>query len=161
MGNSSVQLFFQVDNIVGCRLILLAYFQVNIVCIAGYIYLYIRRRNITVIDPDNTAAEVTFTVTSVPDHGLLSLNGVGLNVSDTFTQADINANLLAYDHDDEELTDDAFTASFTDGTSAPAPLDFDIKVPSRIQAGDSLDISGTLPIAGKCRLAAEYPCSEP
>ncbi|OIP98814.1 MAG: hypothetical protein AUK35_09395 [Zetaproteobacteria bacterium CG2_30_46_52] len=47
-------------------------------------------------DVDNTAAELIFTVTSIPAAGQLRLSSVPLVLSSTFTQADINAGLLTY-----------------------------------------------------------------
>jgi len=47
-------------------------------------------------DVDNTAAELIFTVTSIPTGGQLRLSSVPLVLSSTFTQADINAGLLTY-----------------------------------------------------------------
>ena len=50
-------------------------------------------------DIDNTASELTFTLTSDSAHGDMFLDGVQLNVGDSFTQADIDNNLLSYTND--------------------------------------------------------------
>ena len=71
------------------------------------------RLNVT--DPDNTASQVTFTVTAIPAHGAIKLSGVTLNVNGTFTQADINSGNLSYVNDGASLTDDSFTFTVSDG----------------------------------------------
>ncbi|MBT6240465.1 MAG: DUF4114 domain-containing protein, partial [Rhodospirillaceae bacterium] len=50
-------------------------------------------------DIDNTAGELTFTLTTDSAHGDMFLDGVQLNVGDTFTQADIDNNMLSYTND--------------------------------------------------------------
>ncbi|NQU58563.1 MAG: tandem-95 repeat protein, partial [Rhodospirillales bacterium] len=50
-------------------------------------------------DIDNTADELTYTLTSDSGHGDMFLDGVQLNVGDSFTQADIDNNLLSYTND--------------------------------------------------------------
>ena len=66
-------------------------------------------------DPDNPADEVTYTMTVAPAEGSLQLNGTALAVSDTFTQADINAGLLRYVHSGVGSVDDGFTFTIADG----------------------------------------------
>jgi hypothetical protein len=51
---------------------------------------------LNVTDIDNTSAEITYTVTALPSNGALLLNGTVMAVNDTFTQADLDNNLLAY-----------------------------------------------------------------
>jgi|GEM_PF-1572990 hypothetical protein len=68
-----------------------------------------------VTDPDNTAAEVTYTLTVASSNGTLKLNGAALGVNDTFTQADINADLLTYEHGAADTNPDSFTFTATDG----------------------------------------------
>ena len=71
-------------------------------------------------DVDNTAAQVTFTITDLPDNGLLAVDGVTLAVNDTFTQSDIDADRLAYTHDGGETTADTFTYTLSDGAGGTA-----------------------------------------
>ena len=59
-------------------------------------------------DVDNTTAQLVYTVDAVPINGTLYNNGVALSVSDTFTQADIDAGLITYDHDDSQTSSDSF-----------------------------------------------------
>jgi hypothetical protein len=49
-----------------------------------------------VIDAEQTASGLTYTLNSLPTHGRLQLNGVNLAVGSQFTQADVNAGRLSY-----------------------------------------------------------------
>lgn len=53
-----------------------------------------------VTDVDNTTAQLTYTVTAVPNPivGLLRLNGTQLSAGGTFTQADIDSGSLSFDY---------------------------------------------------------------
>jgi VCBS repeat-containing protein len=62
-----------------------------------------------------TPAQLIYTLTAVATHGQLQLDGVALGVSDTFTQADIDAGRLTYTHDGSETTADGFTFTVADG----------------------------------------------
>lgn len=53
-------------------------------------------------------ADLVYRVTSLPTNGILRRNGVALAVNDTFTQNDVNNNLLTYTHDGSDTTSDAF-----------------------------------------------------
>ena len=66
-------------------------------------------------DADNTAADLTYTITTATAYGDLMLDGQALDVDGTFTQQDINDNLLTYEHDGSETTEDSFEFDFTDG----------------------------------------------
>ncbi|NJN09950.1 MAG: tandem-95 repeat protein [Richelia sp. RM1_1_1] len=82
-----------------------------------------------VTDADNTAAEITYTITDVTDNGNLFLDGTQINLNDTFTQADINNNRLTYDHDGSETTSDSFNFTVTDGAGGSVGSSmFDITV---------------------------------
>lgn len=70
-------------------------------------------------DPESGAENLIFTVdpesnSVYPDHGLLLLNGVPLDDGSTFTQQDINDELVTYDHDGTETTTDGFVFSLED-----------------------------------------------
>ncbi len=58
---------------------------------------------------------ITYALTAVPAKGTLRNNGTALSVSDTFTQADIDAGLVAYDHTDGTTGADGFAFDVTDG----------------------------------------------
>ena len=66
-------------------------------------------------DVDNTAAQLTYTVTAATGNGTLRLSGTALGVSDTFTQADIDAGNVTYDHDGSETVSDSFNFNVDDG----------------------------------------------
>ncbi len=66
-------------------------------------------------DPDDSGSGVTYTVTTIPANGSMYLSGVALNNNDTFTQADIDAGLITYDHDGSQNLSDSFTFSIADG----------------------------------------------
>lgn len=55
-----------------------------------------------------SASEIIFTLVSLPQNGTLRLDGVVLNAGDQFTQADIDAGRLVYQHDGTETTSDSF-----------------------------------------------------
>ena len=65
-------------------------------------------------DADNTAAQITYTVTDITDNGVLKLSGNPIVVSGTFTQADIDNNLVTYEHNGSETTSDNFTFDVDD-----------------------------------------------
>ena len=62
---------------------------------------------------NNTAAQLTFTVLSVPANGSLTLNGMTLTIGATFTQADIDSGALSYTHNGSTTTADSFNYSVT------------------------------------------------
>lgn len=68
-----------------------------------------------VTDPEQGAADLTFTLETDVTNGVLELDGVELNATDTFTQDDIDNNRLTYTHDGGETTADAFTFTVADG----------------------------------------------
>ncbi len=101
-------------------------------------------------DIDNTAAELTYTVTALPAHGQIFLNGVALAAGQSFTQADIDAGRVTYVHDGSETIADQFTFTLADGAGAslgPAtfaitvnPVDDSpviVSVSLRVEAGES------------------------
>ena len=56
----------------------------------------------------DTADELTFILTSVPENGVLKLSGTALEITDIFTQQDIDSNRLNYDHDNSTNFTDHF-----------------------------------------------------
>jgi uncharacterized repeat protein (TIGR01451 family) len=81
------------------------------------------------LDTDNTAVELTFTVTTETAEGTLFLDGTALVANDTFTQADINNSLLTYTHNDGEAIIDSFEYELTDGNLiTPLTDTFDINI---------------------------------
>src|SRR5262249_57362352 len=76
-------------------------------------------------DVDNSAAQLTYTVTVGPAHGTLLKGGITVT---SFTQADINGGLISYQHDGSETTTDSFTFTVSDGSLATTPATFSVTV---------------------------------
>ena len=68
------------------------------------------------------ASEIVYRVTLAPNRGDLTLNGQSLQVSGTFTQADINTNALTYQRTDGTLFEDTAGVSVTINGSAASAL---------------------------------------
>ena len=81
----------------------------------------INNTKLALTDPDNTALQLVYAVTTIPANGTLAKNGTALAVNDTFTQADINNNLLTYAHNGSENTSDSFAFTATDGSGGSIP----------------------------------------
>ncbi len=79
-------------------------------------------------DADNTPGQLVYTVTGLTSNGTLRLNGTALSVNDTFTQADIDAGLVTYDHNGSETASDAFSFSVNDGQGATSSGAFNFVV---------------------------------
>ncbi len=79
-------------------------------------------------DVDNTAGQLTYTLTSAVSQGTLRLNGVALNNGSTFTQADINSGLVTYDHNGTENFTDAFSFNVDDGAGTTSASTFSITI---------------------------------
>ena len=74
----------------------------------------ITRAMLEVTDADNSAVEITYTITVDSVHGMLRNNGIALGVGSTFTQDDINNGLLTYQDTDIETTADSFSFTVSD-----------------------------------------------
>ena len=74
-------------------------------------------------DPDNTAAELTYVLQQTPVNGSLLLGAAPLLVSGTFTQSDINAGRVSYQHNGSETTSDSFRVVVHDPGNAQAPAE--------------------------------------
>ncbi len=75
----------------------------------------ITNSELNVTDIDNASSEVTYTITTLPVNGALLLNGVAMGVNDTFTQSDIDNNLLVY-QSAGAATSDQFGFAVADGS---------------------------------------------
>ncbi|MBW4522495.1 MAG: VCBS domain-containing protein [Scytolyngbya sp. HA4215-MV1] len=107
------------------------------------------------IDPDNTTAQLVYTLTRGPLNGSLRLGTTTLTNGSTFTQADIDAGRLSYFHNGSETTIDNFTFTLTDGsggnigttaftinvTPQPDPPVLTTNIPLIIDEGGALNIS--------------------
>lgn len=66
-------------------------------------------------DPDDLGTGLTYTIDVGPVHGTLRRLGLVLAAGDTFTQDDIDANRISYDHDAGEAPTDSFDFTLRDG----------------------------------------------
>ncbi len=62
-------------------------------------------------DPDNTAAELSYTVDTAPTHGTILVNG---SAASSFTQADIDNGIVQYRENGDAAVGDAFTFTVSD-----------------------------------------------
>ena len=79
-------------------------------------------------DVDNTAGQLIYTLTGTPANGVLRRSGVDLSVSSTFTQADIDAGIITYLHNDTETASDSFSFTVDDGAGSSSSGTFNITV---------------------------------
>ncbi|HBJ36065.1 MAG TPA: hypothetical protein DDZ51_15225, partial [Planctomycetaceae bacterium] len=79
-------------------------------------------------DVDNTNSQLVYTVTALPNNGTLRLSGSVRNLGDTFTQADIDAGLITYDHDDSQTSSDSFAFTIDDGTGTTSSGTFNFTI---------------------------------
>ena len=80
-------------------------------------------------DTEESASDLVYAITSIPTHGQLMLNGVTLDVSDTFSQQDIDDGRLSYQHGDGEVNSDTFVFRVEDGRGGElGPLSFNLSI---------------------------------
>jgi VCBS repeat-containing protein len=72
------------------------------------------------VDVDNAADEIIYEVLDQPDHGILELGGVGLNVGDSFTQDDVNSGRVSYVNDGSNNSEDSVRLKVSDIHGASA-----------------------------------------
>ncbi len=60
-------------------------------------------------------SDITYVLISLPENGTLELNGTTLAIGDTYTQTDIDNNLLVYTHDGSDTSNDAFDFEVLNG----------------------------------------------
>lgn len=78
--------------------------------------------NTKLLVSDVDSPTITFTVTSAPSNGTLRNNTTTINTSGTFTQANINANVINYLHNGGETTTDSFQVTVSDGSGGGGNL---------------------------------------
>ncbi|NET16172.1 MAG: calcium-binding protein, partial [Okeania sp. SIO1H6] len=101
--------------------------------------------NLLVTDTDNTAEEITYNIIRAPIQGNLTLVDDSINNDDTFSQADINNNLILYTPGNTAGRF-PFTFSVSDGDNGTIPTtSFSITVVDNISEGGGGDntINGT------------------
>ncbi|MCC7336569.1 MAG: cadherin domain-containing protein, partial [Pirellulaceae bacterium] len=79
-------------------------------------------------DVDNLDSELVYTVSTQTVNGTLRLNGAALAINDTFTQADIAAGRVGYDHNGSETSSDSFAFTVDDGIGGASNGSFVISV---------------------------------
>lgn len=115
-------------------------------------------------DPDNTANEIIYTITSLPTNGEIQQGGVAIN---TFTQADLNAGNISFVHDGSETTSDSFSFSISDGGTDPTTGTFDIIVTPQndsvsldVNTGTTMDEGNTVTITNSLLSASDVDASD-
>jgi VCBS repeat-containing protein len=102
-------------------------------------------------DPDNTAAQLVFTVGTAPAHGTLKKSATTLAGGDTFTQADIDGNLISYTNSGDSAAADSFTFTVSDGAGGTiGSTTFNISIaPPTLTA---LDANASEPSSGSSKM---------
>ncbi len=106
----------------------------------------IENTKLVVTDPDTTAANIVYTITTDAADGELYNNGVLLSVNDTFTQADLDAGLITYTHGGAVDAADSFIFSVTDGTTVLNNQTYNITV-DVVNDAPVVDTTSTLVVA--------------
>jgi hypothetical protein len=83
-----------------------------------------------VTDADTSADQIVYTVTDLPEAGALLLNGVTLDLNATFTQADIDNNLLTYADGTSVSLSDSFGFDITVNGELITSSSFDFEIGS-------------------------------
>ena len=86
--------------------------------------LTVATARLSAIDPDNSTAQLEYTVTSSLK-GYIQVNGANAS---TFTQADIDSNKVTFVHDGTEGAQAGFNFTVSDGITTLAVQPFDIAV---------------------------------
>ncbi|MPZ43278.1 MAG: hypothetical protein GEV05_07755, partial [Betaproteobacteria bacterium] len=79
-------------------------------------------------DVDTPAGQLVIELTALPIHGTLLLDGRALGAGEAFTQADVDAGLLAYRHDGGTTAGDAFSFRAADASTTLANASFAVTV---------------------------------
>jgi hypothetical protein len=86
-------------------------------------------QNLLTVTDSSSPQEIQFKIITPPNFGTLARNSSPLTKNDTFTQADINANLVSYTHNGEEFaTRDEFTFIASDGDLEISETSFFINI---------------------------------
>lgn len=118
-------------------------------------------------DDDNSSTQRLYQLTAIPANGTLMLNGVAMGVGSVFTQADLDAGRVSYQHNGGESRSDAFSyvvsdydfsandqGAFPHGTSATAST-FNIEI---LPTNDKPSVGGpSAPINVDSSTAANNP----
>lgn len=111
----------------------------------------INDQTLTAIDPDvaagaQSASQIVYSLTAMPQYGYLTLNGTRLGIGSVFTQQDVQNNALKYVHTatgTSQNTADSFSANVNDGAT-PINLSDSVTVTLQIAPENQLPtISGS------------------
>ncbi|NQV33586.1 MAG: endo-1,4-beta-xylanase, partial [Phycisphaeraceae bacterium] len=94
-------------------------------------------------DTEQTATELTYTLDTVSSNGTLRLSGTPLSATDTFTQLQINAGNLTYDHNGSETTVDSFQFDVSDGIAFVDDVTFNISITGQNDAPTATNMTQT------------------
>jgi hypothetical protein len=96
----------------------------------GTVPTTITSNQLSVSDIDNASSEIIYTITTMPANGSLLLNGVAMSVNDSFTQADLDNNLVVYQSAGTGTSDQFgfVVADMSGGTIANATFDIVVQV---------------------------------
>ena len=78
--------------------------------------------HLKVIDTDNSASQIVYTLATVPAHGQLQKAGTPLAVLGTVTQDDVDTDKIGYVHDGTEPSTDSFSFTISDGAGGSIGL---------------------------------------
>ncbi len=97
----------------------------------------ITSNNIVIEDLDTEAENLLFTITQVPNFGLLNKNDLQLNIGDQFSYRDILDGSVFYQHTGDELQLDFFSFLIEDGFGGWIPItEFPISIDQTIGVKD-------------------------
>ncbi|KJS12250.1 MAG: hypothetical protein VR67_10005 [Peptococcaceae bacterium BRH_c8a] len=94
-------------------------------------------------DADNNPGQLTYTINIAPASGTLYNNGSAIPAGGTFTQLDIDYNLVTYTHDNSETTADSFSFTVTDGAGGSVSGTFDFSIEPTVINPDTSGMSFT------------------
>ncbi|MGF1461797.1 MAG: Ig-like domain-containing protein, partial [Maricaulaceae bacterium] len=81
-----------------------------------------------VLDAEDGPEDIVFTILTAPETGVVSVNAVQLDVGDTFTQADINNNLVFFAQDGTDVLIDTIGLFVEDSEGFGFAFDFTINI---------------------------------
>lgn len=83
------------------------------------------KTNLIATDSDTDVADIVYTVTRAPLHGFLSISG---NPVSSFTQQDLDGDLVNYLHDGSETLADQIELQLSDGINSSDRFKYDIQI---------------------------------
>ncbi|MGB7803822.1 Ig-like domain-containing protein [Buttiauxella sp.] len=134
-------------------------------------YVQLNNSQLQAYDPDSSAEQVQYTVTTVPAHGRLAYSTDGVNFSvlgsgSTFTQADINNGHIYYLNNGDETTAtglnaDGFNFTLSDGDKEQAGNRFAINVTPANDKPTVTAPSGPIDIGGSSHAVNGFTVADP